>query len=111
MDGDKVTHQALSALKEVAAETKNVLLNKNWGSLTSLFQREFEARIQLAESFSSPEIEKLSEVGSQAGALATKICGAGGGGCVFLWSEPDKKQKVVDACRNEGFEYLDVSFV
>lgn len=111
VDGDPVTDKALKILKEVAEQTKQALLKKDWGELVSLFRQEFEARVLLAESFSSPEIEELSKVGEGAGALATKICGAGGGGCVFLWSEPDKKHQVVRACQKAGFKHLDVDFL
>ena len=42
------------------------------------------------------------------GARAIHICGAGGGGCVFTWSDPEKKDQIIQACVQRGFNYLDV---
>ena len=42
----------------------------------------------------------------KAGAEAVKICGAGGGGCVFLWSPPEKRKDVESQCRQAGFQVL-----
>ena len=44
-----------------------------------------------------------------AGALASKICGAGGGGCMLTLSKPENKEKVIEALRSKGADILDVS--
>ena len=111
IDGDKVTHEALQKIKDISIQTKKVLLARDWLRLPVLFQQEYAARIMLAESFSSPEIEKLAEVAKESGAEATKICGAGGGGCVFLWVSPGKRGKVIEACTKAGFQHLPVEFI
>ncbi len=100
------TLKALHEIRRIAEETRSVCLDKKWNQLPGLFRQEFAARVQLAEAFSSPEIEKLSEVAMKAGALAVKICGAGGGGCVLLWVEPQHKMKVTEQCQKEGFQIL-----
>jgi galactokinase/mevalonate kinase-like predicted kinase len=37
------------------------------------------------------------------------VCGAGGGGCVFFFVEPDAKRKVEAAITREGAEILPVT--
>lgn len=103
---DPQTLKALWALKEISNETISVVKKSSWSELPGLFNREYKARVQLAEAFSSPEIEKLSDVALRSGAQAVKICGAGGGGCVLLWAEPDQKEKVRNACLQAGFQVL-----
>lgn len=97
---------ALKKIKRIADDMKLTLENQKWNDLPALFRQEFDARIELTPAFSSPEIEKLAKISIDAGALAIKICGAGGGGCVLIWVPPTKRQQVIDACQNENFQCL-----
>jgi D-glycero-alpha-D-manno-heptose-7-phosphate kinase len=98
--------EALKKIKDISNRMTSVITSKKWDELPLLFQQEFEARIQLTPAFSSPEIEKLSMICLAAGALAVKICGAGGGGCVLVWVAPSHREKVVQVCQNEKFQCL-----
>ena len=111
VDGDKSTIKALEIIKRVAEKTRNVFLKSDWQALPELFKEEFEARKNLSESFLSPEIEKLDKVTQSQGADGIHICGAGGGGCVFVWSRPEKKNQIIRACVQAGFKHLDVTLV
>lgn len=106
VDGDEKVLNALKKIKLVSEELKAVIQNKNWDAIPELFRREFAARIQLTPAFTSPEIEKLAEICLAAGALAVKICGAGGGGCVLVWVPPNCRERVVSACQKEKFQCL-----
>jgi len=111
LDGEPKTRKALQDLKVVADEVYQVCQRGEWSRLTELFRREYHARVALSEGFSSPEIRRLEEVVLKAGADAVKICGAGGGGCVLVWSSPDRKPGVESACQKAGFEVLDAEIV
>ncbi len=111
LDGDKPTLKALDDIRAVSWDVYQAVKSENWEALPQLFDREFEARVRLSSSFSSSEIDRLRDVALRSGALAVKICGAGGGGCVLVWSHPDRKQKVENGCREQGFEVLAVKAV
>lgn len=104
--GEQRVIQALMEIKEVAAQTKQVCLTKEFQKLPELFKAETQARLKLTPMFSSPEIEKLGQVAIANGASAIKICGAGGGGCVLVWVEPSHRERVVSACQKDGFQVL-----
>ena len=106
VEGDKKVIKALYEIKKTAEDLKLIIQNKNWSEIPALFRREFAARVQLTPAFTSPEIEKLAEICLAAGALAVKICGAGGGGCVLVWVPPEKRERVVSACQKEKFQCL-----
>ncbi|MGZ3724001.1 MAG: GHMP family kinase ATP-binding protein [Bdellovibrionales bacterium] len=108
LDGEIGTLRALEDIRLVSWDVYAAIKSFAWEQLPKLFDREFEARVRLSSSFSSPEIDRLRAVALKSGALAVKICGAGGGGCVLVWSEPDRKQKVETGCREQGFEVLGV---
>jgi D-glycero-alpha-D-manno-heptose-7-phosphate kinase len=106
VQGDVKVLAALKRIKDIADQLKAAILQKSWNLIPDLFQQEFAARIQLTPAFTSPEIEKLAEICLAAGALAVKICGAGGGGCVLVWVPPSQREKVVVACQKEKFQCL-----
>ncbi|OFZ29033.1 MAG: galactokinase [Bdellovibrionales bacterium RIFCSPHIGHO2_01_FULL_40_29] len=106
VEGDLKVLSALKKIKEISEQLKTAILQKNWSMLPSLFRQEYEARLELTPAFTSPEIEKLAKMTIAAGALAVKICGAGGGGCVLVWVSPQNREKVVQVCQNEKFQCL-----
>jgi D-glycero-alpha-D-manno-heptose-7-phosphate kinase len=103
---DKKVMQALDRLREVSEQVALAVRSKRWNQLSKLFQLELKYRLMLTPYFSSPEIKKLTQLSLKAGANAVKICGAGGGGCVLIWVSPKKRQGVISACQNSGFQVL-----
>ena len=55
----------------------------------------------------TPAIDKLISRAGSAGALAAKVCGAGGGGCVVFLVNPDHQNAVRDAVISAGGRLLD----
>jgi D-glycero-alpha-D-manno-heptose-7-phosphate kinase len=108
LDKDPQTLKALRDIRDVSTDMYKTIQEKQWSQIPQLFDREFEARVRLASSFSSPEIDRLRKVALNAGASAVKICGAGGGGCVLVWSEPSKKAQVEAGCREQKFDVLKI---
>lgn len=106
VNGDAQVISALKTIKSISDELREAIENKAWSLIPDIFRREYHARIQLTPAFTSPEIEKLSEICLAAGALAVKICGAGGGGCVLVWVSPENRERVVSACQKEKFQCL-----
>ncbi|MES2855615.1 MAG: galactokinase, partial [Bdellovibrionota bacterium] len=105
LDGHAPTRTALTKLSVVSRDMELALKEKRVDDLPKIFEREFEARCELSEGFSSPEIRKLSEIARANGAIA-KICGAGGGGCVLIWCPDRQIEKVKKALTNEKFQVL-----
>ena len=62
---------------------------------------------RLAPAMSTPAIDRLLDEARAAGAWAGKVCGAGGGGCVFALTPPDRREAVRDAWRRAGATVLD----
>lgn len=111
LDNEEKTMKALRDIRDVSADMYQTLQRQDWSRLPTLFDREFEARVRLSTSFSSPGIDRLRNVALKSGALAVKICGAGGGGCVLVWSQPERKLEVEAGCRAQGFEVLNAKAV
>lgn len=112
LDGDERTRRAMQDLARISKSVQVVLQaganDQTSGAideLPRLFAEEYEARTRLSEGFSSPEIKRLHEIARADGAVA-KICGAGGGGCVMLWSHDRRADALAESVRKNGFQVL-----
>lgn len=105
LDGDSRTRTALQDLALISKSMGEALTRKEHHRLPEIFEKEYEARTRLSEGFSSPEIRRLHDIAKSHGAQ-TKICGAGGGGCVLLWSHDRKAGVLRSAVEAQGFKVL-----
>lgn len=105
LDGDTRTRTALQDLAVISKSMGEALQKKEYQRLPEIFEKEYEARTRLSEGFSSPEIRRLHDIAKAHGAQ-TKICGAGGGGCVLLWSHDRKASILSSAVEAAGFKVL-----
>lgn len=106
VEKDSKTIAALKGVRDITNVMYSALKSQNWEVLPELFTQEYEMRVQLAPSFSSPEIDQIQKWMTSSGAKAVKICGAGGGGCVLVWCQPENKSKLVEICQSKKFEVL-----
>lgn len=111
MDQDAKTLEMLTELKRIADQTYRACQQNQWTDLAQLFREEFKARVELSSGFSSPSILRLEDLVLNAGGDAVKICGAGGGGCVFVWSSPERKESLRQVCQQAGYRVLDAKIV
>lgn len=108
IDGDPKTLRSLKKLADISERVAKICRTKEWNMLPALFHEEFAARVELSQGFSSPEIEKLKTLVLQNGGDAVKICGAGGGGCVLVWAEPNKHEVIKNECLKNGFQPINI---
>jgi D-glycero-alpha-D-manno-heptose-7-phosphate kinase len=73
-----------------------------------LLRQEWTNRKKNAPGITTPLIDRLVEVTRRAGAVGAKVCGAGGGGCVFFLVERGAKSRVSEAIEQEGAIVLPV---
>lgn len=108
IDGDPAPLNSLKKLAAISEQVAKACRTKEWQMLPELFHKEFEARVELSQGFSSPEIETLRSLVLQNGGDAVKICGAGGGGCVLVWAHPSKHSAIQNECLKSGFQPIKI---
>ncbi len=99
----------LKAIKATAFKIRDALARQDWSQVAEVLNEEWVNRKRLARGVSTPRIERLIAAGKRAGALASKICGAGGGGCLVSFVEPDRRDAVEAAYRKLGARVLHFS--
>ncbi|MCX7048041.1 MAG: GHMP kinase [Candidatus Sumerlaeota bacterium] len=98
--------RALEALKTIAIEAKNALLNADFKTFARLINRNHELQTELHPRISTPRIEEIKRIAFRAGANGLKINGAGGGGSATLLCQPARKQIVARALKDAGYSVL-----
>ena len=68
---------------------------------------EWDNRKRLAPGVTTAAIDQLIARATAAGARAAKVCGAGGGGCMFCIAAPEDVAAVREALADGGARLLD----
>ncbi|MEP6782782.1 MAG: GHMP kinase, partial [Acidobacteriota bacterium] len=92
---------------DTAAAMRTALTRGDWETTAECLATEWENRKRLAPGVSTPAIEALIARASAAGAKAAKVCGAGGGGCLFFLAEPSAVAGVRESLADGGARVLD----
>lgn len=99
----------LRAIKRTAFKMREALAARDWQRVAAVLNEEWQNRKRLAHGVSTPRIERLMAAARRAGAVASKICGAGGGGCIVTYVEPERRDAVEGIYRRMGAEVLHFS--
>jgi D-glycero-alpha-D-manno-heptose-7-phosphate kinase len=107
IDGDTHVHDCFERIRDTAAAMREALTRGDWDAMASSLATEWENRKRLAPGVTTPAIDALIARAGAAGARAAKVCGAGGGGCLFCLAEPSEVAAVRDALADGGARILD----
>ena len=107
IDGDRDVFDRFERIRDVAVAMRDALVRGDWPEVGRQVAAEWDNRKALAPGVSTPQIDALIAGAQAAGALAAKVCGAGGGGCLFCFCEPDAAAAVRLALARGGAQVLD----
>ena len=78
----------------------------DWDEVGRQISREWDNRKRLAPGVTTAAIDDLIARATAAGATAAKVCGAGGGGCLFCYGPPSKRADIAAALAAGGARLL-----
>jgi D-glycero-alpha-D-manno-heptose-7-phosphate kinase len=107
IDGDRHVFQCFERICQATTDLRAALTRADWAEAARQVSREWEARQQLAPGVTTPAIDALIAGATTAGARAAKVCGAGGGGCLFCLADPSDLPAVKQALAAGGARILD----
>ena len=97
IQGDRRVWRNLEQITQVAIAMRRALIRSRWAEAGRLMCEEWAFRRRNLPTISTPVIDRIISAARRNGALAGKVCGAGGGGCVTLLIEPDDARARVEA--------------
>jgi D-glycero-alpha-D-manno-heptose-7-phosphate kinase len=107
IDGDRHVFDCFEQIVAAASALRAALVRQDWTGVAQHLAAEWSARIQLAPGVTTPVIDDLIAAAKAAGAGAAKVCGAGGGGCLFCLADPEDVPAVREALSSRGARLLD----
>ena len=107
IEGNREVQGRFGRIRDVAIAMRAALERHDWNEVAAQIREEWENRKGLAPGVTTPEIDQLMQAAVEAGALATKICGAGGGGCMIAFCDPSRRAHVAAALSAQGARVLD----
>ncbi len=108
-DGDKVVLERLNAIADCSRQCAIAVRQGSVADLLKHSRAEWDVRRQLWPNIVTDKTEQLHAAAVSAGALYTRVCGAGGGGVMAILSPPAKKPAVISALQKAGGHVLDAS--
>lgn len=106
-DGDRHVFDCFERIRDTAAAMRHALTRGAWDEVGQHIAVEWENRKRLAPGVTTPAIEELIARARAAGATAAKVCGAGGGGCLFCYGPPSAHEAIARALAAGGARLLD----
>lgn len=105
--------EAMQDLKDVAHSMRTIIESNDLSSLYKfgdLLHRGWLAKKSLSSKISSKNIENFYLISRKFGVRGGKLLGAGGGGHLLLFSEPDKKYRVIQELEKIGGKIVNFHF-
>jgi len=106
IDNVGATVANLRRIKQTAVEMRQAIIERDLDRFAKLLSVEWENRKRLAQGVTTPRIDQLMAEAHRRGGIASKICGAGGGGCMITFVQPGSRQDVIAALATLGAEDL-----
>ncbi len=108
IDGDAELFKLFESIRDAALRMRAALLARDWDGVAETMRAAYPVRKHLAPTITTPHMDTLVEKALAHGALAAKVCGAGGGGCIAFFCAEGCRADVERAlATEEGAEVLE----
>ncbi len=107
IDGDRELFDIFEGIRDDAVELRAALLSSDWIRVGEIIKAAYPHRKRLSPMITTPHMDDLIDTALKNGAIGTKVCGAGGGGCIAFFCEEGRRDEVETALSQEpGAEVL-----
>lgn len=109
IDGDTELFDIFEGIRDDARNLRNALLANDWNDVGEILKAAHPHRKRLSPNITTQHMDDLIEKAMRNGAIAAKVCGAGGGGCIAFFCEDGRRTDVEKALagEEEGTQVLD----
>lgn len=94
--------EAMHRIKASANDMKVSILRGDLEGIAAILQQAWEDKKKMAKSISNPMIQEAMDTAMQAGAIAGKVSGAGGGGFIIFIVNPVRRINVISSLKELG---------
>ncbi len=101
IDGDREISDIFDGIRDTSIKLRAALLVSDWDLVGEILKAAHPHRKRLSPHITTPRMDELIDIALANGAIAPKVCGAGGGGCIAFYCEEGRKNEVENALRKE----------
>lgn len=109
IDRTGATYDNLVKIKKVTNDLYNAFKNNDIEKIADCVGREWELRKHLSDGITNDFIDNAIKKAADAGAWSSKLCGAGGGGCMITFAPMEKRSNVINSLENAGIKVMETS--
>jgi D-glycero-alpha-D-manno-heptose-7-phosphate kinase len=109
-EGDPDVAAALRDLRDSVMPARDALLAGNLPELARLMSFNRDTVRRLHPAAVTPRMDALFQAGEAAGAIGSKACGGGGGGCLLFLAGDAGPDAVISALQKQGSEIISFRF-
>ncbi len=108
IDGDREIFDIFEGIRDTSLNVRKALLANKWDTAGEIIANAFPNRKRLSPNITTRQMDHLIDVALANGAVAAKVCGAGGGGCIAFFCEDGRRADVEKAlAEQDGAHVLD----
>ena len=101
IDGDHELFEIFEGIRDSSLNLRDALLENDWTKVGEILKKAHPERKRLSPNMTTPQMDWLIEKAEEHGAIATKVCGAGGGGCIAFFCEEGRRNEVENALNQQ----------
>ncbi len=107
IDGDNELFDIFEGIRDSSLAMRDALLAEDWDRVGEILAEAHPHRKRLSPMITTPQMDLIIDTALRNGAIAPKVCGAGGGGCIAFFCEDGRRGDVESALATvEGVEVL-----
>jgi D-glycero-alpha-D-manno-heptose-7-phosphate kinase len=111
IDGDLELFNLFEGIRDTSLKMRQAILAGDWERIGEILRDAQPQRKKLSPNITTPQMDLLIRTATNNGAIAAKVCGAGGGGCIAFYCENGRRSDVEHAlAAEEGAQVLDWKF-
>ncbi len=108
IDGDPELFDLFEGIRDTSLNMRTALLANDWDAVGEILVKAQPQRKQLSPNITTPQMDHLIDIALANGAIAAKVCGAGGGGCIAFYCQDGRRSEVEAAISaQEGAQILE----
>ncbi len=110
IDGDQELFELFDGIRDTSLNVREALVASDWDRLGEILRTAQPLQKRLSPNITTPHMDDLITLALNNGAIAAKVCGAGGGGCIAFYCDSNHKRDVENAiARADGATVLPIS--
>ena len=102
---------SLDTLKNIAYKMRDAIKSEDFEQIGALLAEDLKEKTKFNPLLTTNYMEKLHDKIMKYGGLGGRVCGAGGGGCMFWIVPPNKQEYIIEKLKSNPGKALPFKFV